>query len=829
MASIFVNTYQLYKKQTDQLAQWLLDTAERYGYSLKVQSTSSVAQKDTTLHTKANAKKTRRGKSREEAHPDHTPSPTPAYPIRLSQFTELAKVIAIRWRENSKVLGTIVALVEQIIEMRRNVSRYYTMQITCQNDNHTLQVDNLKHIHFISQLEDVLQSLKSIADDPTEAVAPPTNETRLISHAQNEVFVDDYCNRYSPLEVEEPIELHLNATDAVSVEKSKQSKLEQRPKVVYDASEAADEETDFAVFCLFEDLRRIRSHLGQVWQDYKSGQLALMTASIITNTAFGFVDDIEKEFRRSNPMLIRAQFHDNPIMPMYLATCMRVGVDYDHRDNHEDLYNYQMQEIGEFYMLPIYLLLEAFTRVLQPKHIPIAKRGYYGVYDPKSERKNMTYRQKMAEDKIILLEILPTLCILGQARHTLFALDGVSEGLGNLYRTKKIPLWLVFATQVFLDINHAMRDQIGEAYLQVKRTAIVTKINISLVMDGPLHTANWPKQNQKIAKDLWDFAQEWVMSDGMDRLAQSFYSSSVPTRDAEPYGLLKSHPLLCGTIDTSLKLLNRETGIALSRAWGSILYVGHLYNALRQLHVLDLEWPDMELFISIHTPETLFVGGLPASIEDCNKKYELMMGVSVANFAKNRKKAGNGKAVPSKLGPRNWQIDTPMIRTIKERYTTPRGSIEWSLQNVEDILKETSQQNLPQHVRNRWNRSHQLSPLQLLELLRSALTVEYKALRYDYISMHFRCLQFLRELRDLIDEDLRSQFGPEYLEREDQLSTLVGYILMDALTYERAMPAGSDIGSMIMISKASGLMRKLIASSGGMENKKLLQSRAKTY
>ena len=60
-------------------------------------------------------------------------------------------------------------------------------------------------------------------------------------------------------------------------------------------------------------------------------------------------------------------------------------------------------------------------------------------------------------------------------------------------------------------------------------------------------------------------------------------------------------------------------------------------------------------------------------------------------------------------------------------------------------------------------------------------------LRYDYISMHFRCLELLRQLRDEIDEDLKSQFGPEYLEREDQLSNLVGYILMAAVTFERAM------------------------------------------
>ena len=74
--------------------------------------------------------------------------------------------------------------------------------------------------------------------------------------------------------------------------------------------------------------------------------------------------------------------------------------------------------------------------------------------------------------------------------------------------------------------------------------------------------------------------------------------------------------------------------------------------------------------------------------------------------------------------------------------------------------------------------------MQILEALESALLTEYTVLRYDYITMHFRCLDFLRHLRDEVDEDLKNQFGAEYLEREDQLSTLAGYILMGAVMFE---------------------------------------------
>ena len=314
----------------------------------------------------------------------------------------------------------------------------------------------------------------------------------------------------------------------------------------------------------------------------------------------------------------------------------------------------------------------------------------------------------MTEDQIILLEILPVFCVLGQARHGLFALDELTKGLGNLYRTKEIPLWLVFSAQIFLDITHILRESIGDTYVQIKRTAIVTKISMSRIMESPSHTVNWPKQNQEHTKNVWEFAQDWIMTDGIDRLSQGFYSESFPSYDHEPYGLLKNHPLLCGTIESSLRLSVRETGIHLSMAWGSILYVGHLYNALRQARVIDLEWPDMDLFITIHSAKTLFVGDLPTTVEDCMKRYDLMMGMGVENFAKNKRDRRAAKVIHSKAGPRDWQSDSPVIHTIKERYLTQRGSIAWSVQNIEAIMSEKSQENLPQHLRNRWNKSHQL-------------------------------------------------------------------------------------------------------------------------
>lgn len=839
MSSIFINTYQLYKKQTNQLAQWLLDTAVEFGYSLEDKSLKDAVQKEPGLGasqpaTSARGKgKTRNGGRRnpkEKPATDGSPSSIPnshLNSIRLSQFVELASAIAERARENVKIPITIIDLLQQIIKMRRKVSEYYKMQSRSRADDYNLRGDNHKHKHFISKLEEVLKILQSVSESPAHSTAKPKEGPSSASQKCEETPMDDINNRFNALEVDEPIEL---GPDDGAESSSVQPKTPQAIKsqdVVYDASESEDDEIDFAVFCFFEDLRRIRVFLIQIWQDYKSGKIDLMTASVVSNTAFGFVQNIDAEFGRSNPALLSSDFHQNPIFPTYMLNCTRTGVDFNLRAHPDDLYNYEMQAFGEFICLPVYVLLEAFSRVIRPKHIPLAKKGFYGTYNPKSDREKMSYRQKMAEDKVILLEMLPMYCVLGEGKHGLYALDELTNGLANLYRRKEIPAWLVFATQIFLDINHIMRDRIGDAYLQIKRTAILTKINMTRVIDIPVHSVNWPKHNQSLTKDVWAFAHEWIATDGFEKMSRAFYSSKFPSYQSEPFGLLKSHPLFCGTIEASLILLNSETGITLSMAWGTILYVGHLYNALRQSHIFDLEWPDMDLFISIHTAKRLFVGDLPTTIEDCHKRYDLMMGIGLENFAKNRKNPRSGKLVPSKAGPRNWQTESPIIQTIKDRYLSQRGSIAWSVQNIEGIMNEASQQGLPQRIRNRWNRSHHLSHLQVLELLRSALMSEHKALRYDYISMHFRCLEFLHKLQAEIDEDLISQFGPGYVEREDQLSNLVGYVLMAAVMFERTMaatkdPRGLNVADCRLVSKSGALLKNLIVESGDIELKKLL-------
>lgn len=77
----------------------------------------------------------------------------------------------------------------------------------------------------------------------------------------------------------------------------------------------------------------------------------------------------------------------------------------------------------------------------------------------------------------------------------------------------------------------------------------------------------------------------------------------------------------------------QQAGITFSNAWGSPLYLAHLYNAVKQEGLLKRTWPDMELIISFHTKERIFVGDKPTNVEEYMKRFALTMGLSAQAFA----------------------------------------------------------------------------------------------------------------------------------------------------------------------------------------------------
>ena len=116
-----------------------------------------------------------------------------------------------------------------------------------------------------------------------------------------------------------------------------------------------------------------------------------------------------------------------------------------------------------------------------------------------------------------------------------------------------------------------------------------------------------------------------------------------------------------------------------------------------------------------------------------------------------------------------------------------------------------------------------MTPLQLLDTLRNAISAEEHLLRFDYISLHIRCLRLLRTLRTILDDQLRHCFGANYIDDERQLCYVVYYIFKEAAGLEKSGRTVNqeNLFESSMLKEAGKVVETYIEREGSVECDKL--------
>ena len=110
---------------------------------------------------------------------------------------------------------------------------------------------------------------------------------------------------------------------------------------------------------------------------------------------------------------------------------------------------------------------------------------------------------------------------------------------------------------------------------------------------------------------------------------------------------------------------------------------------------------------------------------------------------------------------------------------------------------------------------------QLLSVLEKGLLLETTSIRFDYLSLHLRCLRIFRDIKQVSDEYLVKEVGADYIENNAQLSTLTGWIFrFETLEMEQAMGIKPDNGKprIHLLSGAREVFRQILGN--GNEGRK---------
>lgn len=129
-------------------------------------------------------------------------------------------------------------------------------------------------------------------------------------------------------------------------------------------------------------------------------------------------------------------------------------------------------DLLEDVMIPTYSTLSSLQDVIRSGSVPQYKPGHFGSRDTRTPWSAKAPREKITDDRLLLLEAFPDLMLLSMMTEKApLAEDELLRGLRQMSPGKDIPLWLVFAMQCFLDAQHELKGAISNGHDQLRASA----------------------------------------------------------------------------------------------------------------------------------------------------------------------------------------------------------------------------------------------------------------------------------------------------------------------------------------------------------------------
>lgn len=848
LPSFLFPSYKQYKTDSDAVAAWLANTAALCGYSKDLLTNPGASQKKgPRLKGKARKLAQQASPNNSSQSGDLKPKPVPEGPryfISIGDFISLVEWIVKSTKARVEVPASFVAVLDRAITVRKRHHNWWYGQSEKNGGNSNQEKRAYEsHYYVIGVLEKVREILQprmspELLKDP---LVQPVEQAPTSKEPANGYIV----NLFENLDIEEPSDTFLNSEPIAAGQKPIST-----PQVEYRLNRVPDlEEVYFAVHCLFNDFDNIRRYLQQVWDGYKQGAFDLVAASITTNTAIDFARRLQEDFTETFPNDSDFEKHIN-----VLYALLNSNRESHFKERPDDYMNFAVYEDIEPMLFPTYAILSSFNGTMEPGSLPLYKPGRYELYEPSDFREYYSSKEKFHEDKVILLEALPDFCVFALGSGSIPAEDEMTRGIREMVKQKKVHIWLAFAAQIFLDIHHALLGKVSNGFHDLVKSARYVENNIQqiLIFHKNLRIENWPKSNDQGLFRILDLIKNWVNLDAVEdartKLNKGSTFESPPTK---PFLFLKSHPWYCGLLSYCIKASAQETSIIFVNAWGSILYSAHLYNALRQERLISNAWHDMDLALLMHRTEDMFIGDFPKTAADYFKRFSLAMGYSATIFAKNRRQA---ETVTSKSGPRKLNQLSPISGMFKTRYFGDESRTNLSPDDINTILEkhiekdddadleESNERTRPKikinvqppalsadetkifKSQNRPRKTKMsatvgVRPIQVLNALLNAIQSEMLELTFDHFRLHTFSWCLLRNLKEELNGDLLEMYGPGYLEKENQLPFVVGYIFMAGSRTSRLAnvlaPKKKDVITDRLLIKAAKVMSEMLETGAG--------------
>ena len=614
-----------------------------------------------------------------------------------------------------------------------------------------------------------------------------------------------------------------------------------------------------AVMIFLGDMENTRVYIMDLWLDYKLGTVDLVTAAVTTNTA---LELLERPHASLMQRVMPIFEHDFITMICAIFSIFRgreagqsAGIPLFTQVDDKDI------ELGLIYdvlMLPFVQSLGGLANLINNETVPIYN-GAFGYYDPTAGSDKLSFRQRWHQYQLLLTESFTDIFFLlglgnpagdfksGQNFPTLgspqganiFFVDKTMELMDKFIRTKEISFHLTFALRILMDINITLGSASNRGIRLLHDTAgrIVKTLSSRSSYEGPDPPADWDARNEII---ITRFLHEASYLADLD-LRQL---KNVPGMGDARWLLLERDPLLCGLLLFRLQILYQDIGFKLANTWGSILLAGHLYEACRISESGGDKlpnWPDMEFVMDLHGKEESFGGKIPKTIDESYTAFLLIAGLSsdvvkavrvAFTDAASRYRPLRQSEMLSKSGSRPFKDHTKILPIYRRKYTVDvTTGLQYDIAAIESLLKDlkatkakksttiTSVVGRKGFRKEKRHRAAKFSLTQLLSVLEEGLQLETRSIRFDYVSMHLRCLSTFRDIKTVSHPYLVGKLGPAYIQNDGQLPLITAWILHIASIALRQGELATGI------KRDSGVTRSRLLLGASAEFRKMLTSK----
>ncbi|KAI4861932.1 hypothetical protein F4820DRAFT_41118 [Hypoxylon rubiginosum] len=631
------STYKQYKEDTEAIAGWLAYNSRRCGYQI-----------DGPLPPgPANAPSSRlKGKARKQARSAGAKPATaqtvlrPQYAINVSDFNRMAKAIA-DFKPKLAIPKALDNLFSRAIDARRQFTEWY------QRSSHGEEGSNKRHAHFTGVLASAWEILRPFEPARTSHVK------KRPADAPKPEPVATLANRFANLEVEQSCDVGVDTETSTSTGQEDDYKLtDVAPVTIVKSEEDLEEDFFFAIFAFMQELDEVRAYIRHTWLGYKKGIMELIVASLLTNTAIQLVRRAEHEL---DLMIQRPKKYPASRYPVWHFPDIFIYATHE-----EDL-------AKEGRDLDSFLTPSARYHIMGCSHADLCLSETFSalkhcLYEFKARRGqsllagNVPHHEKAPETFVRIKDMLPCFQGISRTMAEAFASDEVTSGIGLMFDSQTIPIWVAFAVQALLDIQDELKAVPRKATQEVQQHTR-NKLASFRSMDfnqEPFSQAD--RGTQWLAATLGAYELD-VLGDNFRKKLISFDIRDLSGRtvpfshnmDAvrglpgthefmyEPDYFLRINPVKCGMLKYGLYLQPHNYAVQFEAGWRGVTGMVHLYIACRSIFPDDPVWPDMEYFLSHQDLDNLFFGGLPSSMEEARKKTLLAAGVTAVNFARNRR------------------------------------------------------------------------------------------------------------------------------------------------------------------------------------------------